>query len=85
MTFVYDTSHPEIDFTREVVLQPASASGPTRLFEPVYSAFVGLDVSDPSAACAPHVSVAEVDAVPLLLQAQLSAGWESEPQYQRIQ
>ena len=84
VTFVYDASHPEIDFTRQVVVQPAP--GPTRLFEPIYSAFLGLDVSDPAPSCAPQVSVVgDRGVVPLLLEAQLQAGWESQAQYQRIE
>jgi len=83
VTFVYDPTHPETDFTRRVVLEPSA--GPARLFEPVYSAFTGLDVSDPSPACAPRVRVADPRDVPLLLQAQLPAGWESQRQYQRIE
>jgi len=84
VTFVYDASHPEIDFTRRVALQPGA--GPTRLFEPVYSAFAGIDVSDPAPSCAVQASVVrDRAAVPLLLEAELSAGWESQPQYQRIE
>jgi hypothetical protein len=63
----------------------AEGAGPTKLFEPVYAGFQGIDVSDASPACAPRVSVVNgTDRLPLLLSAQLPPGWESQPQYQRI-
>ena len=86
VTFRYDPKYPATDFSRTVTLEPTSdRAGPTRLFEPVYAGFEGIDVSDPSPACAPRASVVNgTDRLPLLLSAQLPPGWELQPQYQRI-
>ncbi len=86
LTFVYDPRNREIDFTHAVTLTSPAGSGPTRLFEPVYTAFLGVDLSDSSAGCRPQFAFAgDLDREPLLLPAQLVAGWERQPQYQRIQ
>jgi hypothetical protein len=86
VTFRYDPGFPATDFSRTVTLErTAEGAGPTRLFEPVYAGFQGIDVSDASPACAPRVSVVNgTDRLPLLLSAQLPPGWKSRPQYQRI-
>jgi hypothetical protein len=86
VTFRYTPEFPAIDFSRTVTLEwTADRAGPTRLFEPVYSGFDGIDVSDPSPACVPRLSGLDgVDRLPLLLSAQLAPGWASQPQYQRI-
>jgi len=86
VTFRYDSTYPATDFSQTVSLQTATHGGqPTRLFEPVYAGFRGIEVSDPSPACAPRVSlVGDLDRLPLLLSVQLTPGWESQPQYQRI-
>ena len=86
VTFRYDPRHPETDFSRIVALKlTVAGSGPTRLFEPVYPGFIGLDVSDPSMSCRPSVSaVADLGRFPLLLSAQLPPGWRSHPQYQQM-
>jgi hypothetical protein len=86
VTFQYDPTYPATDFTQTVLLQTVTHAGqPTRLFEPVYAGFRGIDVSDPSSACVPRVSlVDDLDRFPLLLSVQLPPGWESQPQYQRI-
>ena len=85
VTFVYDRTHPAIDFTHQITLDRSDATGPTRIFEPIYSAFVGVDVSDGSTACAPRFTLAsDLDREPLLLPAQLTAGWDSRSQYQQI-
>jgi hypothetical protein len=86
VTFRYDPKYPATDFSRTVTLDPTpDRAGPTRLLEPVYAGFEGIDVSDPSPACAPRASVVNgADRLPLLLSAQLPPGWESQPQYQRI-
>jgi len=86
VTFRYDPAYPETDFSRTVLLAATrGAAGSTRLFEPVYAGFTGLDVSDPSPACLRRVAVVnDLDRFPLLLSAQLPPGWESQPQHQRI-
>jgi hypothetical protein len=86
ITFRYEPEFPATDFSRTVTLErTADGAGPTRLFEPVYAGFFGVDVSDASSACVPRVSVLnEVGRLPLLLSAQLPPGWASQPQYQRI-
>jgi hypothetical protein len=85
LTFTYDASHKAVDFSRTVDLSAIQKSGATRLFEPVYAGFTGVDMTDSSPACQPRVAeVNGADRFRLLLSAQLAPGWESEPQYQRI-
>jgi hypothetical protein len=86
VTFRYDPGYAATDFSRTVTLERAAeGAGPTRLFEPVYAGFQGIDVSDASPTCAPRVSVVNgTERLPLLLSAQLSPGWVSRAQYQRI-
>ena len=86
LNFVYDARHPELDFSHAVPIQrAASGGGPMRLFEPVYTAFEGVDVADSSPACVERVSaLTGLDRFPLLLPAQLTPGWQAQPQYQRI-
>jgi hypothetical protein len=84
LTFRYDATYADTDFTRTIALDPR-ASGVTRLFEPVYDAFVGVDVSDPAPSCAPSVAaVNDLSRFPLLLPAQLAPGWQRQPQYQQL-
>jgi hypothetical protein len=86
VTFRYDRTFPATDFSYAVPLWASTdPTRPTRLFEPVYDGFRGVEVSDPSPACAPRFSMLnDVDRFALLLPAQLSPGWELQPQYQRI-
>jgi len=83
VTFRYDAAYPATDFSRRIVLDRAGAL--VRVFEPVYTQFQGIDVSDPSPSCLRSVSIVTgLDRLPLLLPARLAAGWESQAQYQRI-
>jgi len=86
VTFRYDPGYPATDFSSTVPLPPAAAGGaPTRLFEPVYHTFTGIDISDPSPACLPRVStVDDAGRFPLLLPARLDPNWRSQPQYQHL-
>ena len=86
LTFRYDPAYPAVDFSRTVELPAVPAgAGLTRLFEPVYAGFTGIDMSDPSPACQPMVAaVNSTDQFRLLLSAQLPPGWKSHAQYQRI-
>jgi len=85
VTFRYDPAYPATDFSNTVPLQAPAGGGQTRLFEPVYHTFTGIDVSDPSPACAPQVStVDDAGRFALLLPAHLDPGWRSQPQYQHI-
>jgi len=85
VTFRYDPADPDTDFTRPVALDAARASGVTRLFEPVYDRFTGVDVSDPSPSCAPRVTeVKDLARFPLLLSAELVPGWQRLRQYQQF-
>jgi len=85
VTFQYDPTYQATDFSHAVPLQTRGQAMPTRLFEPVYAGFRGIDVSDPAGACFRRLLVVnDADQFPLLLPAELAPGWESEPQYQRI-
>jgi hypothetical protein len=86
VTFQYDPTYSATNFSQTVPLRTGTGDGkPTRLFEPVYAGFRGIDVSDPSPACFERLlAVTDPRRFPLLLPVQLSPGWESQPQYQRI-
>ena len=86
LTFAYDAQFPVADLTHAATLaRSRGAHGATRVFEPIYPGFQGVDVSDPSAACAPKAFVLSgLDAIALWLPAQLVPDWASGPQYQRI-
>jgi hypothetical protein len=85
VTFQYDPTYQATDFSHAVPLQTTGQAMPTRLFEPVYAGFRGIDVSDPAGACFRRLLVVnDADQFPLLLPAELVPGWESQPQYQRI-
>jgi hypothetical protein len=84
VAFRYDATHKPLDYSRTIAL-PNRASGPTRLFEPVYDAFSGVEVSDPSPACVERIGVvANAARFPMLISAVLPPDWESQPQYQHI-
>jgi hypothetical protein len=85
MTFQYDPAHPEVDFSHTLTLPPSRSSGPTptRVFEPVYGGFTGIQMSDP--ACLPRVGIVKgTDRFPLLLPVVVTPDWAEIPQYQRI-
>jgi hypothetical protein len=85
VTFQYDPTYQATDFSHAVPLQTRGQAMPTRLFEPVYAGFRGIDVSDAAGACFRRLLVVnDADQFPLLLPAELAPGWESQPQYQRI-
>ena len=86
VTFRYDATYADTDFTRTVALDATGAGGGvTRLFEPVYDRFTGVEVSDPSPSCAPRVTdVKDLARFPLLLSAQLVPGWQRQRQYQEL-
>jgi len=86
ITFQYNPAYPDTNFSQTVaLLAVAAGSPPTRVFEPVYSQFQGIDVSDPSPVCLQRVSAVDhAGRLALLLPAQLPSGWKSQPQYQRI-
>jgi hypothetical protein len=86
VTFRYDPTYPPADLSQSIELRSGGdLAGPTRIFEPVYPGFQGIDVSDPSPACRVRVSeVSGADRFALLLPAQLPPGWTAHPQYQRI-
>jgi len=86
VTYRYDPAYPDLDFSwTATVEQAATGQGVTRLFEPVYAQFQGVDVSDPSSACLRQASMLrDLEQWPLLLPAHLRPNWASQPQYQRI-
>ena len=85
VTFRYDPAHPEIDFSHTVTLP---ASGAARVFEPIYSGFIGVDLSDRSPACRSRIALVDVgdrgSRFALLLSAILPLDWRAQPQYQHI-
>jgi hypothetical protein len=83
ITFRYDSTFPDLDFSHTVAIARSDA-GATRLFEPTFDGFLGIDLSDPAASCRAELLAVDVDRFPLLLPAQLTSGWEQQPQYQRL-
>jgi hypothetical protein len=86
VTYRYDRSYPDIDFSRTMPIESGSiAPDPTRIFEPAYAQFQGVDVTDGSPECVRRVSMLKnLEQWPLLLPAHLTPGWASHAQYQRI-
>jgi hypothetical protein len=86
LTFRYDPTYADTDFSGTIALDSAlTGAGVTRLFEPVYDRFTGIEVSDPSPSCAPRVTaVNDLTQFALLLAARLGPGWQQQPQYQQI-
>jgi hypothetical protein len=92
ISFKYDSTHKSLDYSRTIALDqvvrrasgPTSA-GPTRIFEPVFDAFTGVDVTDPSPQCVERVgAVQNVDRFPILISAVLPSDWQTRPQYQHL-
>ncbi len=86
VTFRYDRSNPDSDFTRTVTIeQPAAGAGPTRIMLPVYERYAGLELSDARPGCFVGASrVVDLAAFPLLLGVTLAPDWQSRPLYQRL-
>lgn len=86
VTFRYDRSTPTVDFTRTVrIPRPSAEPGVTRIFQPVYETYRGIDVSSDNPGCIAGVyRVRDVRAFDLLLGATLPPEWESTGLYQRI-
>ena len=60
MTFRYNPAYPDTNFSRTIILGRSPRMRRRRvLFEPVYTQFQGVDVSDPSPACLPRVSAVD--------------------------
>jgi hypothetical protein len=86
VTFRYDTAVPELDFSRTVTMSPhAAAPGPTRIFFVAYEHFKGLEFSDATPGCVMSVSrLADLRALPLLLNVTIAPDWERRPLHQRL-
>lgn len=86
VTFRYDRSDPGVDFTRTVTIShPSSAAGVTRVFQPVFQNYRGLDLSTDAPDCLAGVyRVTDVRPFEMLLGAVLPPDWESRPLYQRL-
>ncbi len=86
VTFTYDRSSPDSDFTRTVTIERSSTvAGPTRVLLPVYEHFTGVAISDSLPGCLIGVSrFTDLPAQRLLLGVVLPPDWESLPMYQRL-
>jgi len=81
VTFRYRES--EIEFTHTVTIA-ASRAGATRVFEPVYARFEGVEFADTGPGCITGVfRLSDPDRLRVLLSATLVAGWERDALYQR--
>lgn len=86
VTFMYDRSNPDHDFTRTVAIERRSTvAGPTRVFLPVFERFTGVAISDSTPGCLIGVSrFTDLPSQRLLLGVVLPPDWESLPMYQRL-
>lgn len=86
VTFRYDKTKVGLDFTRIVTVDRASPGGGlTRIFEPVFQAYSGLELTDPRPGCLVAVSrVIDTRPFDLLLGAVLLPDWSTSPLYQRL-
>lgn len=81
ITFRYDQSDSNQDFTRTITLPHASVGG-TRIFVPVFQGYAGLVTP---IGCAVEVRrVTDLRTHPILVGAVLPQSWESLPLYQRL-
>ena len=86
VTFTYDRSNPDNDFTRTVTIERRStAVGTTRVLLPVFERFAGIAVSDPAPGCLVGVSrFTDLPSQRLLLGVVLPPDWDSLPMHQRL-
>lgn len=86
VTFRYDRSNPDSDFTRTITIaRRTTQEGTTRVLLPVYERFAGLELSDPRPGCFVGASrVTELASLPLLLGVTLPPDWATRPLYQRV-
>jgi hypothetical protein len=74
----------EIEFTHTVAIAAGHEAGTTRVFEPVYARFEGVEFADAGPGCVTSVfRLSDPDRLPVLLSATLAAGWERDALYQR--
>ena len=86
VTFKYSES-PSVDFTRTVqISRRAGRGGITRIYQPVFDHFIGLEISDSTPGCFVSASrVSDLTTFPILLGATLPTHWESDASlYQRL-
>lgn len=86
VTFKYSESS-SVDFTRTVRVSRRDGSGGiTRIYQPVFDHFIGLEISDATPGCFVSASrVSDLTTFPILLGATLPTHWESDAAlYQRL-
>lgn len=86
VTFRYDPSLPDGDYTRTITLERrAHTAGTTRILLPVFEQYAGLQLSDERPGCFEGVSrFTDLGQLSLLLGVTLPPDWQSLPLYQRI-
>lgn len=85
VTFRYDSTRPDLDFTKTVSVTHRSGQGITRILMPVFDRFRGLEVPAGLPDCFVGASrFTDVRPFPILLGATLPSDWERLPLYQRI-
>ncbi len=86
LTFRYDRSEPNLDFTKTVnIKQRTFGKGLTRVMVPVFERFSGLETSDGTPGCLVSAyRLADPTLFPMLLGATLPPDWEALPLYQRF-
>ena len=74
------------DFTRTITItRPTRSRGVTRIFQPVFEAYRGLELPDERLGCVVGAyRFTSTRAMPLLLGATLPPDWEALPLYQRL-
>jgi len=67
-----------------VPIAAGHGTGSTRVFEPVYARFEGVEFADAGPGCVTSVfRLSDPDRLPVLLSATLASGWERDALYQR--
>lgn len=86
VTFRYAAGVMNSDLSRTVTIDRLTrTSGVTRIFQPVFENYLGLEVSDRRDGClAGAFRVLSPEPLPVLLGATLPPGWQSSPLYQRL-
>lgn len=86
VTFRYAAGVLNSDLSRTVTIDRLTrVSGVTRIFQPVFENYQGLEVSDSREGCfAGAFHVRAPAPLPVLLGATLPPGWQSAPLYQRL-
>lgn len=95
MRFTYDTTNPDLDFTRTYDVEVPARGGIARVFVPVYRSsatgpreelvFGGVEIAEAELQCITGLSrLTAVDELPLLMPVVLAPDWRERPLHQAL-